>query len=374
LVGVRAARGRRPGWVYLPLFVTIAAQISVAPIILVVFGSVPLMAPLANLIVAPVVAVTTALGAVALVLPPLATVADLGASMILLVAHKAATGPQLGWMGTAAAGLIGGAVAWKPSRPLGIAAVVLGLVMVAGSGSPWPLVPTVVVLDVGQGDAILLQDPSGYTVLVDGGPDPRSLDRALRRNGVERLDVVVVTHGDLDHVGGVTEIVESGRVSELWVPGFSNESGLLAETIGAAESVGIPVVRVTAGVTRTTASFRIEILGPRRKYQADNDGSVILLVSAGRTVLLAGDIESVAQAELPEVRPDVMVVPHHGSGTSDLRWLERVVGATAVLSYGKNSYGHPHPGVLEVLDRPGISVHHTYLEGDIHVDLSLSQP
>jgi competence protein ComEC len=231
-----------------------------------------------------------------------------------------------------------------------------------------------VVLDVGQGDAILLQDPRGYAMLVDGGPDPRSLDRALRRNGVERLDIVVVTHGDLDHVGGVTEIVSSGRVAELWVPGFASESGLLAEVIDAAESVGIPVVRVTAGVTRETSSFRIDVLGPRRRYQADNDGSVVLLVSGGRTVLLAGDIESVAQAELPEVRPDVMVVPHHGSGTSDLGWLDRVVGATAVLSYGKNSYGHPHPGVLEVLEKPGISVHHTYLEGDIHVDISSSQP
>jgi competence protein ComEC len=211
-------------------------------------------------------------------------------------------------------------------------------------------------------------------VLVDGGPDPRSLDRALRRNGVERLDIVVVTHGDLDHVGGVAEIVGSGRVSELWVPSFANESGLLADAIEAAEAMGIPVVRVAAGMMRTTASFRIEVLGPRRKYQADNDGSVILLVSAGRTVLLAGDIESVAQVELPEVHPDVMVVPHHGSGTNDLRWLEAVVGATAVLSYGENSYGHPHPGVLEVLDRSGVSVHHTYLEGDIHMDLSSSQP
>jgi competence protein ComEC len=332
------------------------------------------MAPLANLVVAPVVTVTTAIGAVALVLPPLATVADLGASMILLVAHKAATGPQLGWMGTAAAGLIGGAVAWRPSRPLGIAAIILGLVMMVGSGPPWPSVPTVVVLDVGQGDAILLQDPSGHTVLVDGGPDPRSLDRALRRNGVDRLDIVVVTHGDLDHIGGVTEIVGSGRVAELWVPGFANESGLLAEAIATAESVGIPVVRVTEGVMRSTPSFRIEVLGPRRKYQADNDGSVVLFVSGERTVLLAGDIESVAQAEMPEVRPDIIVVPHHGSGTNNLRWLARVVGATAVLSYGENSYGHPHPGVLETLEKLGTSVRHTYLEGDIHVDLSSSQP
>ena len=87
-------------------------------------------------------------------------------------------------------------------------------------------------------------------------------------------------------------------------------------------------------------------------------------------MLLAGDIEAVAQTDLPEVHPDFMVVPHHGSGTNDLRWLERVVGSTAVLSYGRNSYGHPNPGVIDVLERSSAVVRHTYLEGDISISLS----
>ena len=370
LVGVGAAHGRTPGWVFVPLFATIGAQVAVAPVILVVFGSIPLLAPLANLVVAPIVAVTTAIGGMALVLPPLASLADIGASLILRIADMAANGPQLGWVGAIVAGLVGATVAWKSSRPLGVSVVVLATVLVAGTAPPWPTDPTVVVLDVGQGDAILLQDPSGATVLVDGGPDPRSLDRALRRNGIKRIDLVVVTHGDLDHVGGVTEILGSGRVGELWVPLFGRESDLLAEAIGIAESVGVPVTRVSAGVMRRTQSFRIDVLGPRRKYQEENDGSVTLLVSAGRTMLLGGDIEAVAQAELPEVHPDVLVVPHHGSGTTDLRWLERTLGTTAVLSYGQNSYGHPHPDVLNVLEEFGVAVHHTYLEGDVSVNLS----
>jgi competence protein ComEC len=316
------------------------------------------------------VAVTTAIGGMALVLPPLASLADVGASLILRIADMAANGPQLGWVGAIVAGLVGATVAWKSSRPLGVSVVVLAMVLLAGTAPTWPPDPTVVVLDVGQGDAILLQDPSGETVLVDGGPDPRSLDRALRRNGIKRIDVVVVTHGDLDHVGGVTEILGSGRVGELWVPLFGRESDLLAEAIGIAESAGVPVTRVSAGVMRRTQSFRINILGPRRKYQEENDGSVTLLVSAGRTMLLGGDIEAVAQAELPEVHPDVLVVPHHGSGTTDLRWLERILGTTAVLSYGQNSYGHPHPDVLNVLEESGVAVHHTYLEGDVSVNLS----
>lgn len=370
LVGVAAARGRRPRWIHVPLLATVGAQFAVAPIILVVFGSLPLLAPIANLIVAPMVAVTTAIGAMGLVLPPLALVSNVGASLILTVADTAARGPQLGWAGAIVAGLVGTTVVWKPSRPLGIATVVLAVVVMAGATPTWPTDPTVVVLDVGQGDAILLQDPSGTVVLIDGGSDPRSLDRALRRNGVGRVDLVVVTHGDLDHVGGVMELLGSGRVSQLWVPMFATESGLLAEAIEMSESAGIPVQRVSAGVSTSTRSFRIEVLGPRRKYQAENDGSVTLLASAGQSVLLGGDIEAVAQAELPEVHPDVMVVPHHGSGTNDLRWLERVLGSTAMLSYGENSYGHPHPGVLEVLERSGVEIRHTFLEGDISVSLS----
>jgi competence protein ComEC len=370
LVGVAAARDRSPGWLYVPLFATMGAQATVAPIILIVFGSVPLLAPVANLIVAPIVAVTTAIGSLALVFPPLALAADVGASMILAIATLAATGPQLGWAGTLAAGVVGGAVAWRASRPLGIAAVLLVIVAMAGTTTMWPAAATMVVLDIGQGDAILLQDPSGQTILVDGGPDPRSLDRALRRNGVKQLDLVVVTHGDLDHVGGVTELLASGRVAELWVPNFMNEEGLLGEAIDTAESAGVPVMRVATGMVRTTRSFRLEVLGPRRKYQAENDGSVILLASAGGTALLGGDIEAVAQSEMPDVMPDVIVVPHHGSGTTDTGWLSEVVGAVAVLSYGRNSYGHPHPDVLDTLERAGTDVHHTYLEGDVSIDLA----
>ena len=369
LVGVAFARNRRPGWLYVPLFATMGAQLVVSPIILAVFGSVPLVAPLANLIVAPIVAVTTAVGAVALVFSPVLPIADLGALTILAIAQAAAAGPQLGLAGAATAGVVGATVVWRPSRPLGAAAAVLALMMMAGTPSTWPAEPTMVVLDVGQGDAILLQDPSGMVVLVDGGPDPRALDRALRRNGVKRIDLVVVTHGDLDHVGGVMEILASGAVKELWVPMFVAETGLLARAIEAAESGGVRVARVGAGLVRHMQTLRIEVLGPHRRYQADNDGSVTMLVSAGRTAFLGGDIEAVAQADVPQIRPDVIVVPHHGSGTTDLNWLRRVVGGLAVLSYGENRYGHPNPSVLDVLAESGTDLRHTYLEGDVAVGL-----
>jgi competence protein ComEC len=369
LIGVASAKGRKPGWLYIPLFATMGAQLVVAPIILVVFGSVPLLAPVANLIVGPIVAVTTAGGAVALMLPFLGPVVNIGSEMILAIARSAAGGPQLGWIGTAGAVLVTGAVVWKPTRPLGIAAVVLSALLLVGTRAPWPSEPMLVVLDIGQGDAILLQEPTGRAVLVDGGPDPRALDRALRRNGVGRLDLVVVTHGDLDHVGGVIELLGSGRVTEMWVPDFVDDEGLLADAISTAESMQIPVVRASTGHERSIGSIRIEVLGPARRYQSDNDGSLSLFVSAGRTVFLGGDIEAVAQADMPQIHPDVLVVPHHGSLTTDLTWLSETVGQLAVLSYGANRYGHPHPDVLVALADAGATVRHTYLEGDITIPL-----
>ncbi|MEN8040671.1 MAG: ComEC/Rec2 family competence protein [Actinomycetota bacterium] len=369
LVGIAMAKGRRPGWLYMPLFATMGAQLAVAPVILVVFGVIPLLAPVANLVVGPVVAFTTAVGGVGIILPFVAPLADRGAALILFVGRIAAQGPQLGALAAVGTALVGSVVAWRGTRALGIAVVAVAAMVALSAPSSWPTEATLVVLDVGQGDAILLQDPSGVAVLVDGGPDPRTLDRALRRNGVRRLALVVVTHGDLDHVGGVVELLGSGRVEEFWIPEFVSEEGLLAEAVEAAGMAGVTIRRVVAGDRFTAASFRIDVISPARRYLSDNDGSVVMWVTAARTALLAGDAEAVAQADLPPLRPDVMVVPHHGSGTTDRRWLVDTVGDMAILSYGENRYGHPNPEILAVLDDEHVEVRHTHLEGDIAVPL-----
>jgi len=367
LMGVRAASGRRPRWLFLPLFVTMGAQIAVAPIILVVFGTIPLLAPLANLVVGPLVTLTTAIGAVALALPVLKPVASLGGTAILAVAGLASSGPQLGFLAAAAVVAAGTATVWRPTRPFGVAVVAIALMWASTTSAVWPSAPTLVVLDVGQGDAILLQDPSGLAVLIDGGASPRVLDRALRRNGVRRLRLVVA---DLDHIGGIIELLGDGGVTELWVPAYASPSGAMDEALWVATEAGVVVTEVKPGVSLELGSMTVEVLGPTRRYATENDGSVVLWITAGVSLLLPGDVETVAQQDLPPVRPDIMVVPHHGSDSTDLGWLSRTVGALAVLSYGENRFGHPHPDVLAVLDDAGVEVRHTYLEGDVVIDLS----
>jgi competence protein ComEC len=373
LVGVGFVRGRRPVWLWVPLGATVGAQVAVSPLLIAVFGSIPLVAPLTNLVAAPVVSFTSMIGLVAVVAPiPLITrTARFGADLILRIAEIGAGGPQLGLGASLAFAVLIGLVAVRGTRPVGLALLVLAVIATMMRPSPWPSVPTAVVLDVGQGDAILVQDPTGSTVLVDGGSDPGVLDAALRRQNVRTVDLLVATHGDADHVGGLTELVASGRVGAVWVGDFNDPSDLLVELIDAAGLRGVEVTTVSAGDRSTVASLSIEVLGPTRRFQSENDGSVILFVKAGRSLLLPGDIEAVAQRELPVVQPDVLVVPHHGSGTTDLDWLERTVGDLAVLSYGENRYGHPHPDVIVLLEDLGVSTRRTHLEGDIVVPLDV---
>ena len=106
----------------------------------------------------------------------------------------------------------------KRTRPLAVAglAVLLGIAVLAPIRPP--SVPTATFLDVGQGDAVLLQDPSGGVVLVDGGRDPLVLEEALRRHGINKVDLLVGSHGDVDHVGGFEGMLDAHAVGRLWVP------------------------------------------------------------------------------------------------------------------------------------------------------------
>jgi competence protein ComEC len=370
LIGVALARGREPRWLWMSLLVTVFAQLAVAPIILTVFGSMPLWAPAANLIVAPIVTAATVAGGLSLVVGAIEPVAALLSSIVLLVADWASRGPQLGAVGVVSAVTLGALASYRTTRTLGIAIALLVVVAGVGGTASWPVTPSVTALDVGQGDAILIQTPSGAAMLIDGGSDPSAIDRTLRQHGVSRLDIVVATHGDADHVGGLAEVVTSFDVGTLWVSAHARPSDLLTTVLDAASDRSVPVVEVEAGVTASLGEITLEVVSPSRRFASDNDGSIVIVASAARSVLLPGDIEAIGQRELQELRPDIMVVPHHGSASSDLRWLKNVVGDIAIVSYGSNTYGHPDPEIVAVLVEAGSEVLETFVDGDITVSLS----
>jgi competence protein ComEC len=362
---------RRPKWVWRGLTASTAAQISVLPLLLVYFDTVPLLAPLAHVVAAPLVAASTILAGVGVV-AGLSFVVDGGvavAGLVLEVARVAATGPQLGPSGVIVALGVGTLTVFRSTRILGASLAVSALLLGSGS-SPAVLPDSVTVLDVGQGDAVLITGSDGSVVAVDAGPDPVVYLEALRRVGVDELDLLVITHGDADHVGGADGLLGRVAVGAIWVPRRDPPAPLVASVIDEARRRGIPVRRPVPGAVLDVGAVHVEVLGPARRYEAENDGSTVLwLTGPERTMFLGGDVETVAQRELPSLRPDVLLVPHHGSATTDPDWLRRTVGAVAVVSVGPNTYGHPSPVVLDVLESEAVRVLTTQHDGDVVVPL-----
>jgi competence protein ComEC len=371
LLGARLWADRSPRPVWGLLGATLSAQVAVAPILLLHFGTVPLLAPIANLIAAPLVTIATGLAGAGVIVGwdlPL-RLAGIVARLILEVARTVGEWPQLGPVAVAGLGLLVAAARWIRMRGA-VAAVVGAVVLVAMIPPPPPATPTVVFVDVGEGNATLLRDPSGAVVLVDGGRDPEVLRAALRRYGVRRIDLLVGSHGDADHVGGFAGLLSFVTVGRIWVPDFATTGEILDEVIGDAESRRVAVDRVARGARAEVGEFAIDVLGPDRRYETDNDGSVVLMVESGdHTVLLPGDIEAIAQRSIGPQHPDILVLPHHGAATTDPAWLAATVGPMAVISVGPNTYGHPAPEILEILEASETQVLSTWEEGDISIAL-----
>jgi competence protein ComEC len=360
------------------LSTTSGAQLAVAPILLAHFGSIPLLSPLSNLVAAPLVTLATVLAVPAVVgVGPTMFGAEALAALVIQISRTAASWPQIGWAGVVLVAALGGiAIAFSAVRKrrapvlavgaLVLAAAILGL---PGGGPPQP--GTVVVLDVGQGDAILLSGGPDNYALVDGGPDEAVLLRQLRSRGVKALNLVVMTHGDADHAAGLAGLFGSVAIGAVWertTPHPGMNSGRVLEL---ASRYGVPVAHPSTGDTVRLGSLEIEVIGPQRRYRSANDQSIVLLVKGeAATMLLTGDIEVVAQQELPRLVVDVLKVPHHGGGTSDANWLEGLGAERAVISVGDNTFGHPVEWVVAALERSGATVSRTDLEGSVVVDLN----
>lgn len=243
-------------------------------------------------------------------------------------------------------------------------------------------------LPVGQGDATLLRTPSGHNLLVDAGGSPGASDPGrevvvpvIRALGIRGLDVVVLTHADIDHAGGLAAVLGALPVRELWLnPGTARHPVVAQARHGAR---GDPALRwVLAGdAARDLGATRLEVLHPPEDAPGldENDASVALRVAyAGRAVLFTGDSEAAGEAllvarERPRLRADVLQAPHHGSRTSSTHaLLAAVLPSHVVVSAGEdNRFGFPHPDVMARYADYGAVALRTDREGLIRMRLGL---
>jgi competence protein ComEC len=262
----------------------------------------------------------------------------------------------------------------------------LGLMRWLGGGEPALRVD---VIDVGQGDSVLVRTPGGGTLLVDAGGLPGELSgqrtegsgmrvvQYLRRAGVRRLDVLVLTHPHEDHCGGARAVVEKLPVRLVVTPPV--QEGIDAEydrLLGFIRDRKIPVSTASAGDhLRLDPVVDIAVLSPFKPLSDEpgdfNDESLVLLLDyRGKSLLLTGDIEQEGQRRLLQygvtLKSDVLKVPHHGSANFLPAFLKRVQSKIAVVSVGsRNRFGQPSPATLRELERLGARVYRTDRDGAI---------
>lgn len=409
---VPAALRRHPagGWALRSLSASLAATLGTAPVLLATFGAVPLAALVLNLPAIPLTGVVlgSGLGAVSLhgwagpAADALGALASASAGALLWLSREGArdlgaltlrmhlTAPAL--LAASAAAL--GVLAFWPRRRARAAAGVVALALACLSvwahvlrGDARPHLD-VLFLDVGQGDATLLRLPGGRHVLVDAGlrddytdQGARTVVPHLRRFGIARLDALVLTHPDADHVGGAQAVLEALPVGTLIHNGHLRPTETWQRTLRLADSLGVAQRVVRTGDTLALdPHVRLRVLapdGPPPPEADGNDASVVLLAEFGRTrFLLTGDAEAGAEAMLaarfgPLLRADVVKVGHHGSRTSSTQPLVLAASAGLSLRYAvvsvarRNRYGLPNAEPLLRWQAAGAAVLQTADEGAV---------
>jgi competence protein ComEC len=377
---------------------SVAAQCTLAPILAGSFHRLAPAAVVLNLAAVPLSAAVLLTGLAVLALAPLGPgpahlagdVAWIAASALRLSGDLGPLGPWLD-VPVAAPSLLalalyssGLVLLYRERRRAGLGLLLAcHLALVAGRlARPADGRLHLTVIDVGQGESLLLRSPSGRHMVIDAGgsrnprfdPGERRVAPELWRQGVHRLDALVVTHADPDHASGVPFLLHAFRVRELWEGPAPLRDRAWRRLDAALDVGGATRVTVARGMEREWDDVRIAVLGPLRPRRPPagvrNEDSIVLDVAFGEVhLLLTGDVLGQAEESLRVPRAFILKVPHHGSRfSSSSSFLERAAPRLAVISVGAhNPFGHPHPEVIERYRRGGALVLRTDQDGTVGI-------
>lgn len=254
-------------------------------------------------------------------------------------------------------------------------------------------------LDVGQGDAIVIEAPGNKVYLIDGGGIPFQPDKKeawkqrnnpydpgkrviipfLKSRGIEAIDLLIMSHGDMDHIGGLAAVIRELEVKQVLWNGRRPSSDFEKELLALIKDKKISLRTGRTGITwEDHPGVKWTILHPSfRSSDTDNNQSLVILLDAfGKRVLFTGDLEKKGERELLAKAAfsqiDVLKVGHHGSRTStDPQWVDQLNPSVAVISVGEqNRFGHPHPETIETLERAGSQIIRTDEAGAITMEFT----
>jgi competence protein ComEC len=404
---------RLPVWLRTAVLATVAAELVILPVTVVVFSRVTLAGVALNLVAIPAMAAVQMAGLALCVFAPVSSMAargagylaDLAATTLRMSADGIELAPWLSWRVPDAG--VWWVVAYYAALALWLvdrrrrrrnvwaagAAVALAVLMTApfvGMRRPQAGWLRVTILDVGQGDAILVQTPDRRSLLVDAGGTlsgrfdigARIVSPAVWALGERRINWLVLSHGDIDHMGGAESVIDDLKPTEVWegvpVEGHAALDRLRAQT----EAAGMSWRRVFAGHEVDIGGVRLLVRHPPlpdwQRLRTRNDDSLVLDVSYGDvTFLLTGDAGAEFEAtgeprrragRRPRIR--ILKVAHHGSRSSTREdWLGRFSPQLAVISAGTdNLFGHPAPDVVGRLHHQGASVYRTDQHGAVIIE------
>ena len=379
---------RWPLWLRLALVATVLAELGTLPVIAGTFGQLPLVGLPANLAAGLVMTALVPLGFLAGLLGPGAIIVNwlVGplAALLLVIVETFGQAPVLTWGQVSPAGFVayavcavaGAAWLWARVRFRAVLGTLLACTLL--TLLPGRLHPPreLVFMDVGQGDCTLIRLPH-LTVLIDAGGSVnsdfdvggRTVVPALRALGVRKLDVVIGTHADTDHIEGISGVLRALPVGELWIGQRKTDDPVLTTLLTTAKEEGVPIREVRRGDQIASDGVTMMVLWPAGQVWSseDNENSVAVRLESGawQTAIL-GDLPDPTEHYLGLGHLNVLKVAHHGSRFStDAALLKETAPTDAIISVGRNTYGHPNPEMLGRLAAAGVRVWRTDRMGTI---------
>ena len=230
-------------------------------------------------------------------------------------------------------------------------------------------------IDVGQGDSILIQTPTSKNILIDGGDDNSHniVSSYLKKQNVKRIDYIIATHFDSDHIGGLDNIIDKFNVSNIYAPNYESDTVSYQNLISSCVNKNLNLQYLKEGdFINIEDNINLTVLAPSYIQEENNLNSIVFRIDyKNKSFLFTGDAEAsnemsiINSYELNDI--DFLKVGHHGSSSSTTsEFIEEVSPDVAVISCGyKNQYGHPHRSTLDTLEKNNVLTYRTDILGHV---------